>query len=41
MKAYKILKTETDYKVALSRTIEIFDAEPGNPNFDELEMLLL
>jgi HTH-type transcriptional regulator/antitoxin HigA len=41
MKAYKILKTETDYNTGLDRTIEIFDAEPGNPDFDELEMLLL
>jgi HTH-type transcriptional regulator/antitoxin HigA len=41
MKAYKILKTEADYNTGLDRTIEIFDAEPGNPDFDELEMLLL
>ncbi len=41
MKAYKILKTEADYNTAIERTIEIFDAEPGHSDFDELEILLL
>lgn len=41
MNAYKILKSEADYNTAINRTIEIFDAEPGHPDFDELEMLLL
>jgi HTH-type transcriptional regulator/antitoxin HigA len=41
MKAHKILKTDADYNAAIDRTIEIFDAEPGNPKFDELELLLV
>ena len=41
MKEYKILKSETDYHKATDRTIEIFDAEPGSREFDELEILLL
>jgi HTH-type transcriptional regulator/antitoxin HigA len=41
MKQYKILKSKADYNSAIERTIEIFDAEPGQPDFDELEILLL
>lgn len=41
MKAYKILKSETEYNEAIDRTIEIFDSEPGQPDFEELEILLL
>jgi len=41
MKEYRILKSEADYNKAIERTIEIFDAEPGHPDFDELEILLL
>lgn len=41
MGQYKILKSEADYQKAVDRTIEIFDAEPGTSDFDELEVLLL
>jgi len=37
----KILKTERDYKAALNRADEIFDAKPKTPKGDELELLLL
>ena len=37
----KILKTEVEYKKALKRTIEIFHAEEGTPESDELDILLL
>lgn len=33
------IHTETDYKTALSRIEEIFDAKPGTPLGDELEVL--
>ena len=35
----KPLKTESDYQEALNRLEEIFDAEPGTPEGDELEIL--
>ncbi|MCX2474373.1 helix-turn-helix domain-containing protein [Pedobacter sp. MC2016-05] len=41
MNTVKVLKTELDYTTALSRTIEIFHAEEGTPEADELELLLL
>ena len=34
MKHYKVLKTEEEYRKALDRTIQIFHAEPGNPEFE-------
>lgn len=37
----KILKTKADYNTAIERTIELFDVQPGNPDFDELELLLV
>ena len=37
----KILKTEQEYKETLNRTIEIFHAEEGTPESDELDILLL
>jgi HTH-type transcriptional regulator/antitoxin HigA len=36
-----VLKTNAEYKKALSRTIEIFHAEEGTPESDELDLLLL
>ena len=36
----KPIKTEADYKVALARADEIFDAKPGTSEGDELESLL-
>ncbi|SHF20289.1 helix-turn-helix domain-containing protein [Pedobacter caeni] len=41
MRTYKVLKTETEYKEALDRTISIFHAEPDAPEFQELELLLV
>ncbi|MFD0748655.1 type II toxin-antitoxin system HigA family antitoxin [Mucilaginibacter calamicampi] len=40
-KLLKILKTEAAYNAALARTIEIFHAEEGTPESDELDVLLL
>ncbi len=37
----KIIKTEADYSAAMKRLEEIFDAEPGTPEGDELELLAL
>ena len=39
-KSWKTLKTEVEYKRALKRTIEIFHAEKGTPEGDELDILL-
>lgn len=38
---WKLLESETEYKNALKRTIEIFHAEPHTPEDDELGILLL
>lgn len=35
----KLLKTKKDYQAALNRLDEIFDAKPGTPKGDELDML--
>jgi HTH-type transcriptional regulator/antitoxin HigA len=40
-RSWKILKTEAEYNIALERTIEIFHAEEGTPESDELDVLLL
>ena len=40
-KDWKVLKNEDAYDEALERTIEIFHAENGSPEFEELELLLL
>jgi HTH-type transcriptional regulator/antitoxin HigA len=37
----KIIKTEADYQATLARIEKIFDARPGTPKGDELELLLL
>lgn len=36
----KIIKSETEYEVALSRINELMDADPGTPDGDELERLV-
>ena len=36
----KLLKTEEDYNAALKRIEELFDAEKGTPEADELELLV-
>ena len=36
----KLLKTEADYNDALKRIDELFDAEQGSPEADELELLV-
>ncbi len=38
---WKVLKTEADYNIAATRMMEIFHAEPGTPEGDELELLLV
>lgn len=37
----KPIKTEADYRAALKRLEEIFDANPGTPESDELDILAL
>ncbi|WP_293302514.1 helix-turn-helix domain-containing protein [Pedobacter sp. UBA4863] len=38
---WKLIKTAEEYKKALARTMEIFHAEEGTPEDDELGVLLL
>ncbi len=38
---WKIIKTETEYKKAVKRAMEIFHAEPNTSEDDELGVLLL
>lgn len=40
MSNWKLIKGEAEYKGALNRTIHIFHAEPGTPEYEELELLL-
>lgn len=37
----KVIKTEADYAAAMARVEAIFDAKPGTPKGDELEVWLL
>jgi HTH-type transcriptional regulator/antitoxin HigA len=37
----KVIKTEADYAAALARVTALFDAKPGTPKGDELEVWLL
>ncbi len=41
MNDWKVIKSEPEYKKALERTISIFHAEPGDIEFEELELLLV
>ncbi|RYE30294.1 MAG: helix-turn-helix domain-containing protein [Sphingobacteriaceae bacterium] len=41
MHNWKVIKIESEYQQALTRTIDIFNAEPGSENFEELELLLV
>ena len=36
----KIIKNENEYEKVLERIEEIFDAAPGTPDFDEMELLV-
>ena len=38
---WKVLNKEEQYLIALGRTMEIFHAEEGTPEADELALLLL
>ena len=38
---YKVIKTETAYKEAIKRTLQIFDAAPKTKSGEELELLLV
>ena len=38
---WKVLKTEADYNKAAIRMMEIFHAEPGTPESDELDLLIV
>ena len=35
-----MITNEANYKLALERIIEIFDAEPNTPEFEELQKLV-
>jgi HTH-type transcriptional regulator/antitoxin HigA len=37
----KIIKTDSEYQATMARIEKIFDARPGTPKGDELELLLL
>jgi HTH-type transcriptional regulator/antitoxin HigA len=37
----RVIKTEEQYRAALARIEKIFDAKPGTPKGDELELLVL
>jgi HTH-type transcriptional regulator/antitoxin HigA len=37
----KVIKTDREYKAVMARVDEVFDARPGTPKGDELELLLL
>lgn len=39
--SWKVIKTEAEYKAAVKRTMEIFHAEEGTPEGDELDLLLV
>ncbi len=41
MHNWKVIKTEAQYKKALTKTIEIFHAEEDTKESDELELLLV
>lgn len=38
---WKVLKTEAEYNKAAIRMMEIFHAEPGTPESDELDLLIV
>lgn len=38
---FKLIKTEKEYKLAIARLEELFDAVPGTKNGDEFEVLSL
>jgi HTH-type transcriptional regulator/antitoxin HigA len=38
---WKVIKTGPQYKKAITRTMEIFQAVPGTPEAEELELLLV
>lgn len=39
--SWKVIKTENEYKAAVKRSIEVFHAEDGTPEGDELDLLLV
>jgi len=39
LNSIKSIRTEADYRRALARIEAIFDAVPGTPEFDELDIL--
>lgn len=38
---WKVIKTESEHKIALARATKIFHAESGTPEDDELDLLLV
>jgi HTH-type transcriptional regulator / antitoxin HigA len=41
MMSWKVVKTRTGYNKAIKRTMDIFHAEPGTAEADELDLLLV
>jgi len=41
MMNWKVIKSETQYKKAVQRTMHIFHAAPGSPDAGELDLLLV
>jgi len=41
MKNWKVIKTEPEYKIALQRTIDLFEVEDNSKLSDELDLLLV
>ena len=39
MNSIKSIRTEADYRQALARVAAVFEASPGSPEFDELDIL--
>lgn len=39
MNIVKSIRTEADYRQVLARVAAIFEASPGSPEFDELDIL--
>jgi len=41
MMTWKVIKTKAEYNKAIKRTMDIFQMEPGTPEADELDLLLV
>ena len=41
MKLFKLLSKETEYIDTISRSLELYKSEPGTPEHEELQFLLV